>query len=289
MTAEHSDQARTAQRMYNARSAKYNDSFHPKMAAEYVQWAAIRPTDQVLDLACGTGLVTLPVAKVLASAPASSRGHVLGIDVAQDMMALAQSAAVEQGFEDVTTFIQHDITQLNTLPAGTLREGGYDAITCASCLPLLESPSKAIKDWAAYLAPGGRLVADVPGQQQQVAGIVFEQALLECGEKPCWGRRWIMGMESMEKLFTDAGLDIAQSFVAKGYQSTKGEYGVDEGGEIFDEWIGGEMARDLRAKGDEFVKRARDAFERLWKERAVDGIVRDQEGFYVVVGQKPSH
>ena len=285
MSAAMSDQALLAQRMYNARSAKYNDSFHPMMAADYAKWAAIKPSDHVLDLACGTGLVTIPVAKILASAPASTRGHILGIDIAEDMMALGRSAVEEQGLEDVVTFERHDITQLHTLPLGTLREQRYDAITVASCLPLLENPSQAVKHWATYLAPGGRLVADVPTERQQVSGIVFEQAIVECGAKRLWGRDWVQGAKSMEKLFTDAGLEIEESFIAEGYGagSTDGE---DEGGVVFDRWMGGEMAKELREKGEDFVGRARQVFIRLWKERAVDGVVKDEEGFYVVVGRK---
>jgi len=50
--------------------------------------ADLRPGERVLDVACGTGLVTFRAAKAVAPA-----GEVLGTDISEDMIATARALA----------------------------------------------------------------------------------------------------------------------------------------------------------------------------------------------------
>ena len=59
------DQVLAAQRIYNANSAVYDDSWHPALAADCIAWTCPLPGQRVLDLACGTGLVSLLAKRVV--------------------------------------------------------------------------------------------------------------------------------------------------------------------------------------------------------------------------------
>jgi ubiquinone/menaquinone biosynthesis C-methylase UbiE len=69
----------------------------------YVQLAR-RTGGPVLELACGSGIVALPVAR--------TGLHVTGVDVAEPMLQHAQGKAVAQGLESMTRWVQGDATQV---------------------------------------------------------------------------------------------------------------------------------------------------------------------------------
>ena len=51
--------------MYDARSDVYDQNMvHVEQARDFINWAQLKPGHSLLDLACGTGLVTI-AAKVL--------------------------------------------------------------------------------------------------------------------------------------------------------------------------------------------------------------------------------
>jgi len=110
----------------------------------------------VVDLACGTGLVSLG-----AKQKVGPQGTVISVDVSQGMLKVAQRKAQRDNLEIV--FVDHDITDIQALQGFLPKPAeGFDVITCASALVSLESPQRAIKDWATLLKPRGRLIMDVP-------------------------------------------------------------------------------------------------------------------------------
>src|SRR5690349_10845136 len=60
-----------------------------KWAKDLVQRAQLRPGEEVLDIACGTGVVACCAAKKLAS------GHVTGLDLNAGMLAVARAVLRE--------------------------------------------------------------------------------------------------------------------------------------------------------------------------------------------------
>jgi len=62
-----------------------------------LEMAAIQPGERVLDVACGTGLVTCRVAKQVGES-----GTVVGVDVAGKMVAYAAQAAANHHLRQVT-------------------------------------------------------------------------------------------------------------------------------------------------------------------------------------------
>jgi len=85
-----------------------NASINEKMVAQAIQWLSLRDTDRVLDLFCGLGNFTLPIAKQVQS--------VVGIEGVDKMVSRGVSNAVRCQLSNVQ-FYQADLSDLNALKA----------------------------------------------------------------------------------------------------------------------------------------------------------------------------
>src|SRR5436305_15213949 len=61
-----------------------------------LKMAALRPGERVLDIACGTGLVTFPAAMSV-----GAHGSVVGTDISEKMIALGLNQAAKRGLTNV--------------------------------------------------------------------------------------------------------------------------------------------------------------------------------------------
>lgn len=111
--------------------------------------ARLRAGQHVLDLGSGTGYPALLTAQVV-----GPQGSVIGIDLAESMLAAAGRKAKMLGLTNVT-FHTGDVT---TLPFGA---GSFDAVTSRFCLMFLPEIPKAAAEIARVLKPGGWLTAAV--------------------------------------------------------------------------------------------------------------------------------
>lgn len=111
--------------------------------------ARLRPGQRVLDLGSGTGYPAL-----LSAQAVDGRGEVVGLDVAEDMLAVARRKATALGLTNVT-FRPGDVT---TLPFDA---GAFDAVISRFCLMFLPDVPKAVTEIARVLKPGGYVAAAV--------------------------------------------------------------------------------------------------------------------------------
>ncbi|KAF2418035.1 S-adenosyl-L-methionine-dependent methyltransferase [Tothia fuscella] len=204
MAAEAKSQATTAKRLYDDRAKVYDDSWHPSFAKYIVDCANLQPGEKLLDLACGTGLVSFPASKKV-----RPDGSVIGVDVSQGMLKEAYQKLKQQPESSNVTFFEHDISDLTTLSA--IKEESFDVITCASAFVLLNSPGESLKSWIKYLKPGGRLVVDVSHPRNQLSGIVWEKVHQQLGITPPYNRTWVKNENSLKILLHQAGFDILNS------------------------------------------------------------------------------
>ncbi|KAH1651192.1 hypothetical protein KXX59_000519 [Aspergillus fumigatus] len=248
--------------IYNERSTTYDAAiFHHRLAEEYIRAAAPQPGAQVLDLACGTGLVTF-----LAEAQVGPTGTVVGVDISEGMLEVARGKAQRTGSR--VTFYQHDISNLSDLdlnpnPGGQDDGAGqFDLITCAAALVLLPDP----------------LGADV-----HVPARIFEWIGPQLGLSLQWDQSWVKGEESLAGLLTEAGLEVEKVYVSPVFQVK--EYRVEQAGELFEQAVSGPMFRNFG------VGSVRDKAKRLFVERFVEeageeGVLVDEAKMYIGVAVK---
>jgi ubiquinone/menaquinone biosynthesis C-methylase UbiE len=120
-----------------------------------IEMADFQLGENVLDIACGTGLVSF-----LALEKLGVHGRVLGTDISERMVEIASSLAVVKKEERVQ-FLRMDAEEL------ILANNTYDVSVCALGLMYMPDPRKALEEMHRVLKPGGRVVAAVWGQRDQ--------------------------------------------------------------------------------------------------------------------------
>ena len=103
--------------------------------------AVILPADDVLECACGTGLLTGVIAARCKSLTAT--------DYSANMLKRARKKCGKYG---TVRFEQADITQLR------YPDGSFDAVVAANVIHLLDDPYMALRELDRVCKPGGRLI-----------------------------------------------------------------------------------------------------------------------------------
>lgn len=111
--------------------------------------ARLYPGHRVLDLGCGTGYPSL-----LAAQAAGKEGRVIGLDLAEGMLAVARRKAERLGLDNLT-FQTGDVTSLSA------ETESVDSVISRFCLMFLPDVPKAVSEIARVLKPGGYLAAAV--------------------------------------------------------------------------------------------------------------------------------
>jgi len=108
-----------------------------------------RPTDRVLDVACGPGFLTMAFAAACASAR--------GVDATPAFVARATRVAAERGLSNVS-FALGDV---NALPEP---DAAYDVVACRAAFHHFTDPPRVLAEMARATKPGGTVVvADLLG------------------------------------------------------------------------------------------------------------------------------
>lgn len=128
------------------------DEVHPRIVSLLLEPVHIRAGSRVLDIATGTGLVALNAAREV-----GRTGEVVGIDIAEGMLAVAHRKAQAAGLENVV-FRQADAEKLSFRPES------FDYIFCSSALVLMQDMASALRHWRGFLKPGGAIAFDTPAK-----------------------------------------------------------------------------------------------------------------------------
>ena len=131
----------------------WRDQLEPAHAL-MLDMVALQPDERVLDVACGTGLVSLRVA-----ATVGWSGAVVGTDISGEMVEAARRSAAGRGLDNA----RFERSDAEALP---FADASFDAAVCGLGLMYVSDPVKALSEMRRVLRPGGRAAAAVWGARR---------------------------------------------------------------------------------------------------------------------------
>ncbi len=146
-------------RGWNTAAADYDRYWAQQLAPAQdllLRRAGLTAGENVLDIACGTGLVTLVAAAAVAD---GLRGRVTATDLSPAMVSAVGQRARRAGLTNVDGLVcgAEELTV----------DGRYDAALCSLGLMYVPKPRAAIAEIRRVLRPGGRLVVSVWGERRR--------------------------------------------------------------------------------------------------------------------------
>ena len=177
----------------------YERYFVPAIATpvsvELLRAADLQPGERVLDVGCGTGVIARQ-----AAVDVGPSGSVTGIDVAPDMVALAEAQPAPEGAP-----IEWHQGDASTLPFG---DGTFDVVVSQMSLMFIADRPAAVREMQRALADGGRVIVNTPGPIQPTFELM-ERAIVEHISPDLAGFvRMVFSMnepDALAALLTDAG------------------------------------------------------------------------------------
>jgi ubiquinone/menaquinone biosynthesis C-methylase UbiE len=175
------------------------------LAHDLVEIAALRPGERVLDVACGTGVVAR-----LAAQRVGTGGSVAGLDVNPGMLAVARSAST------LGVSIEWHESSAEAMP---LPDGAFDVVLCQMGLQFVPDRSAALREMRRVVAPGGRLILNVPGPAPPPFVIMAEALARHIGPQAAGFVNLVFSLHDtaeLQNLISDAGFrEVATQAVAK--------------------------------------------------------------------------
>jgi demethylmenaquinone methyltransferase / 2-methoxy-6-polyprenyl-1,4-benzoquinol methylase len=159
---DRSDKPERVQRMFSAIAKSYdlNNRVHSLWQDQVwrrhaVRRAVVKPTDRVLDVACGTGDLSEWFARGVRTSGAAS---VTGLDFTPEMLDIARFKAREKSRTKPAwqtgkiTYVQGDAQDLR------FPDASFDIVSIAFGIRNVLDPDRALREFRRVLVPGGRLI-----------------------------------------------------------------------------------------------------------------------------------
>ncbi|UPX12279.1 uncharacterized protein EKO05_0002834 [Ascochyta rabiei] len=274
-------QADDAIKFYESRAVNYDGTWHDDFTSRFISHVDIQPGQQILDLACGTGLLTFLEADAVGPS-----GQVIGVDVTPPMLGVAEFKKKKAGdkFSNVT-FLEGDVLHLEDIDA--LREKTFDIITVASALVLFPDPKAAIEHWSQFLKPGGILALDATHPRNLVAGMVLERVARRLELPIPYNRSWSKSESSLKDLLESAGLEVEKVTIVD-HQAGYGRrhYEMEQWDDFFVENV---IVKDVTRTfaNNDIRRKAQGVFKEEWEKLAIDGKVEEVDSVFLGVARKP--
>lgn len=162
-------------------------------------WASLEPGKRVLDIACGTGLVSLAAARAV-----GPDAQVLGVDLSGRMVSSAVRCAEQMNLSNCS-FARMDAETLN------LPDASFDVVLCALGLMYMPDPEKALREMRRVLKPAGRISLAVWGERSKCGwSALFPIVDAEVASEVCPLFFRLGQQDSLVRLCADAGFEAIE-------------------------------------------------------------------------------
>ena len=141
-----------ARASYN-RLSRWYDLIAGSTEKKYRDWGleklAARPGERILEIGFGTGHCLVSLSKAVGKA-----GHVIGLDISDGMLAIAQERLQQEGLQERADLHLGDATKLDFIESGSL-----DGIFMSFTLELFDNPEipRVLQECQRVLKAGGRI------------------------------------------------------------------------------------------------------------------------------------
>lgn len=182
-------------------ATNYEEAVVPALMSEWAPRVAaaagIRPGHRVLDVACGTGVLSRVVAEAIGPA-----GSVTGLDVDPGMLTIAARAAPGISWHRGVA---------ENLP---FRDATFDAVVSQFGLMFFQDRSRALREMWRVLRPGGRMAVAVWASLEDTPAYAAEVELVERMAGPAAANvlrsPFVLGDRAvLERTFARAGLPLS--------------------------------------------------------------------------------
>ncbi len=184
--------------------ASYQDFLVPGMftpfAQRLVEAVGVAPGARVLDIACGTGVVTR-----IAAAAAGPSGAVTGVDLGEPMLEVARAQQPPENAAPIT-YLQGSA---DALP---VQDDSFDVATCHHGLQFFPERVDALRDARRALKPGGRLAVGCwqSGVGMQILDDALERHISQ-EAADMMRSPFSVSVEELRRLLEEAGFDDVQT------------------------------------------------------------------------------
>jgi ubiquinone/menaquinone biosynthesis C-methylase UbiE len=161
--------------------------------------AGLRRGERVLDIACGTGVVTR-----LAAERVGAAGSVDGLDMNPAMLAVARSVP------STGAAIEWDEASAESLP---LADGSFDVVVSSLGLQFVPDKASALREMRRVLAPDGRLAIATVGPTPPMFAILEQALARHLKPEVAAFMRVVFSLhesQELERLASDAGFRDVQ-------------------------------------------------------------------------------
>jgi ubiquinone/menaquinone biosynthesis C-methylase UbiE len=273
-------QSANAIRFYEAKSGDYDDTWHGDFTTRFLSYLDLQQGQEVLDLACGTGLLTFKEADVVGPS-----GKVVGIDITPGMLAIASQKKAQSGdkYANVSLY-KGDILHLKETEA--LKGRTFDVISVSSALVLFPDTKAAIEHWSTYLKPGGTLAVDATHPRNLVSGMVLERVARRLNLPIPYNRAWSRSESALKQVLESAGLEV-ENVVTVHNQAGYGKryYDIEQWDDFFVENV---IMKDVTKTfaNNDIRRKAQGVYKEEWEKLAIDGKVEEVDAVFLAVARK---
>lgn len=248
------------------------------IAEDLIGMAGLRRGERVLDVACGTGVVTR-----LAAERVGAEGAVAGLDVNPGMIAVARAQASAGASPGVAPGVpvEWHAASADAMP---LPDNAFDVVLCQMGLQFFPDKPGALREMRRVLEGGGRVFAVVPGPKPPVFAILTDALARHLGPKAAAFGDLVFSLHAVDEL---SGLMQSAGFRQVDVQAKSKALVVPAPADFLWQYL---YSTPLAEAAEQAGAARRDALERdvclQWQSFVADGSMRLEVGVTTASGLK---